>query len=135
MKVSVNDTDYTIGTEDVEILHEDIEGWMVESDGTMTVALDTELNEELIDEGLAREFVNRIQNMRKDAGLEVTDRIKIYYRSTDRLTKALTKLSGYVKQETLATEASNKPPESLVLTEADINGELASIGIQKSIDS
>lgn len=135
MTLTVNSIEYAIEKEDVEIIHEDIEGWMVESDGTMTVALDTELDDELIDEGLAREFVNRLQNMRKDAGLEVTDRIKIYYRSTDRLAKALTKLSGYIKRETLAVDLSNLPPETLALVEADINGERASIGIQKSIDS
>jgi isoleucyl-tRNA synthetase len=135
MTLPISGVDYTIGKEDVEILHEDIEGWMVESDGSMTVALDTELDEELIEEGLAREFVNRVQNMRKDAGLEVTDRIRIYYRSTERLTRALARLSGYVQQETLATEVSNTPPETLALVEADINGEAASIGIEKSIDS
>lgn len=135
MTLLINGVEYTIGEEDVEILHEDIEGWMVESDGSMTVALDTELDDELIEEGLAREFVNRVQKMRKDAGLEVTDRIKIYYRSTERLTKALARLSGYVQQETLATEVSDTPPETLALVEADINGEAASIGIEKSIDS
>ena len=135
MKIAINGTECAIVKEDVEILHEDIQGWMVESNGTMTVALDTELNEELIEEGLAREFVNRVQNMRKDAGLEVTDRIKIYYRSTDRLTKALVRLSAYVRQETLATELSNTPPETLILAEAELNGESASLGIEKSIDS
>ena len=133
--MSINGVEHVIGKEDVEILHEDIQGWMVESDGTMTVALDTELDEDLINEGLAREFVNRLQNMRKDAGLEVTDRIKIYYRATDRLTRALVKLAGYVKQETLATAMSSETPSTLNLTEADINGETASIGIEKSIDS
>jgi len=135
MVVTVNGVDYTLAKEDVEILHEDLQGWMVESDGTMTVALDTELDEELIEEGLAREFVNRVQNMRKDAGYEVTDRIKIFYRSTERLARALTRLSAYVRQETLAVSVSNAPPESLVLLDADINGEKASIGIEKSIDS
>ena len=135
MVVTVNGVDYTLAKEDVEILHEDLQGWMVESDGTMTVALDTELDEELIEEGLAREFVNRVQNMRKDAGYEVTDRIKIFYRSTERLARALTRLSAYVRQETLAVSVSNAPPGSLVLLDADINGEKASIGIEKSIDS
>ena len=57
----------------------------MESDGGFTVALDTELTEELIAEGIAREFVNRIQNMRKDAGFVVTDRIAIAYRAPERL--------------------------------------------------
>lgn len=135
MVVPVNGVEYTIGKEDVEVLHEDLRGWMVESDGSLIVALDTELDDELIDEGLAREFVNRVQNMRKDAGLEVTDRIRIYHRSSERLAKALARLSAYVQQETLATEISNTPPQTLTLVDADINGEAASIGIEKSIDS
>jgi isoleucyl-tRNA synthetase len=108
---------------------------MVETDGALTVALDTELDEELMSEGLAREFVNRIQNMRKESGLEVTDRIKIYYKSQERLAKALGLLAKYVMQETLAVDLSSTPPQGLVLAEADINGEVASIGIEKSIDS
>ncbi|MCX6133349.1 MAG: isoleucine--tRNA ligase [Ignavibacteriales bacterium] len=135
MTLPVNGVEYTIGRDDIEILHEDLKGWMVESDGSMTVALDTELDEELISEGLAREFVNRVQNMRKDAGFEVTDRIKIYYRSTERLANALDRLSDYVRQETLATVVSNAPPAAVTLVDADINGEAASIGIEKSIDS
>jgi isoleucyl-tRNA synthetase len=135
MTLTANGTEYTISREDVEVLHEDIEGWMVETDGTLTVALDTELDEELINEGLAREFVSRIQNMRKESGLEVTDRIKIFYKAQERLSKALAQLAQYVMQETLAVDISSTPPEGSVLLDADINGELASIGIEKSIDS
>ncbi len=135
MVVPVNGVEYSIRKEDVEVIHEDLKGWMVESDGSLTVALDTELGDELIEEGLAREFVNRVQNMRKDAGLEVTDRIRIYHRSSERLAKALTRLSSYVRQETLATEISITPPPALTLVDADINGEATSIGIEKSIDS
>jgi isoleucyl-tRNA synthetase len=135
MTLTANGVEYTIAREDVEVLHEDIEGWMVETDGTLTVALDTELDEELISEGLAREFVNRIQNMRKDSGFEVTDRVKIYYKSGERLAKALGQLAKYVMQETLAVGISSAPPQGLALVDADINGEQASIGIEKSVDS
>lgn len=135
MVVTANGVEYTIAREDVEVLHEDIEGWMVETDGTLTVALDTELDESLISEGLAREFVNRIQNMRKDSGLDVTDRIKIWYKAGERLSKALVQLAAYVKQETLAIEISTNIPANLALVQADINGEDASIGIEKSVDS
>jgi isoleucyl-tRNA synthetase len=135
MVVPVNGVEYTIAKEDVEVLHEDLKGWMVESDGSLTVALDTELDDELLEEGLAREFVNRVQNMRKDAGLEVTDRIRIYHRSSERLGKALARLSAYVQQETLAIGISNAPSSTVTLVDADINGEAASIGIEKSIDS
>ena len=63
--------------EDVEIINEDIPGWLVANEGNVTVALEVELTEELLQEGLARELINRIQNMRKDNGLEITDRIDI----------------------------------------------------------
>jgi isoleucyl-tRNA synthetase len=68
-----------VSSEDVEIVSSEIKDTVVESQNGVTVAVDTELTKELIDEGLAREFVNRIQNMRKDAGFEVTDRIKIFF--------------------------------------------------------
>ncbi|MBI3586603.1 MAG: isoleucine--tRNA ligase [Ignavibacteriales bacterium] len=129
----VNGSEYTIAKEDIEVLHEDIKGWMVESDGSVTVALDTELNDELIDEGLAREFVNRVQNMRKDAGFEVTDRIKIYYHSSERMAKALQRMASYVQQETLATQlvAATGMAPSVSFVEEDINGERTGIGIEK----
>ena len=132
LTIPIDGSHYTIGREDIEVLHEDIKGWMVESDGTITVALDTELDDELIDEGLAREFVSRIQNRRKEAGLEVTDRIKIYYKTTARLDAALGRMAAYVRQETLATDVSSSPPQGLALVEEDVNGERASIGIQKA---
>ncbi len=133
LTLPINCSEYTISKEDIEILHEDIKGWMVESDGSITVALDTELDEELIDEGFAREFVNRIQNMRKAAEFEVTDRIKIYHASTKRLGKALNRMAGYIKQETLATELSDTPPGSLALARAEVNGEQTAIAIEKVV--
>lgn len=102
--IPLNGNTFTIGSEDVEILREDIEGWLVESEGGLTVALDTELNESLVAEGIAREFVNRVQNMRKDSGFEVTDRIVIQFNASDVVTKAIRSQSGYVGSETLATE-------------------------------
>ncbi|MBI3112048.1 MAG: isoleucine--tRNA ligase [Ignavibacteriales bacterium] len=131
LNVPVNGAEYAITREDIEILHEDLQGWMVESDGSVTVALDTELTEELLDEGLAREFVSRIQNIRKDSGLEVMDRIKIYIQSSDRMAKALGRMSGYVRQETLAVELSITPPSNVPLAEEEINDELVSIAIEK----
>ncbi|HCA79763.1 MAG TPA: isoleucine--tRNA ligase [Bacteroidetes bacterium] len=133
--VTINGSEVAIAKEDVDILHEDIKGWLVESDGTLTVALDTGLDDELIDEGFAREFVNRVQNMRKDAGLEVTDRIRIFYRSTERLSKALARLTVYIKQETLAIDVISSPPPDLLLTESEINGEQVLLAIEKSVDS
>ncbi len=116
-----------IGREDVEIFHHDIKGWVVESDGTLTVALDTSLGDELISEGLAREFVNRIQNMRKDAGFDVTDRIRITFSSDEKLAAAVKSQEQYIKGETLAVEISRGEGGSAW----DINGLNCSISIER----
>jgi isoleucyl-tRNA synthetase len=131
LTVSVNGAETTVIKEDVEILHEDIKGWVVETDNELTVALDTELTEELIDEGFAREFVNRVQNMRKDAGYEITDRITIAYRASDRLAKALVLQNSYITSETLAQELNSAPSGVGYSAEWDINGENCSISINR----
>ena len=123
-----------IAPEDVEILHEDITGWLVESDGQTTVALDTTLTDGLIDEGLAREFVNRVQTLRKEAGFEVTDRIRIHHRSSGRLLSALDRLRDYVCAETLATELHAVAPGGacpVTLKSDDINGEATELGVER----
>ncbi|RPI70656.1 MAG: isoleucine--tRNA ligase, partial [Ignavibacteriales bacterium] len=88
--------------EDVEIISTEIKGWVVESEGGVTVAIDTELNEQLLEEGIAREFVNRIQNMRKDAGFDVTDRIMIFFYGSEKLVNAVNSFKNYISNETLA---------------------------------
>lgn len=92
----------TIGLEEVEILSSNIEGWLVESDNGITVAIDTELSEDLIAEGYAREFVNRVQNLRKDSGLDIIDRIKILYKTDTKLVDYVQKFYEYICNETLA---------------------------------
>lgn len=92
----------SISKDDVEIMSHQIEGWVVESEEGVTVAIDTELNEKLIEEGLAREFVNRVQNMRKDAGFDVTDKINISFTGNAELVKAIINFSDYISNETLA---------------------------------
>ena len=103
----VNENPVTIVREDVTINAQSIEGWLVDSVEGLTVALDTTLTPELVNEGLAREFVNRVQNMRKDAGLEVTDRIQIHYETSDRVVQAINRMADYVKSETLATHITS----------------------------
>jgi len=88
--------------EDVEIVSHEIEGWIVESEEGITVAVDTELTEELIAEGYAREFVNRIQNMRKDAGFDVVDRIVVSFSSGQKLIGYVEQFSDYISNEVLA---------------------------------
>ncbi len=88
--------------QEVEITSEDIEGWLVASNGNLTVALDVELNPELINEGIARELVNRIQNLRKDSNLEVTDKIALKIKKDGVVEKAIDKNLTYIKSETLS---------------------------------
>ncbi len=102
LSLEVNSENIEITREDVEIQSSEIEGWMVESEGNVTVAVDKELDEELIAEGYAREFVNRVQNMRKDFGLDVVDRIKVFYNSDKKLMDFIEKFSEYIGQEILA---------------------------------
>lgn len=127
----VNGSHVAISVEDVEIVREDIEGWLVETDGSITVALDTELDDTLVAEGFAREFVNRVQNMRKDAGFEVTNRIGVYYRASERLTDALQRFAEYIKAETLAVEFVNDFKQTPYTSLLDINGEAAEVSIER----
>ena len=88
-------------SDDVEISSQDIPGWLVANANGITVALDITLTEELINEGIARELVNRIQNLRKDSGFEVTDKIKVHLQTSDGLEKAVAANENYIKSETL----------------------------------
>tara|TARA_B110000967_G_scaffold7656_1_gene7712 strand:- start:404 stop:2020 length:1617 start_codon:yes stop_codon:yes gene_type:complete len=89
---------------DVDIQSKDIEGWLVANSNGITVALDIQLNEELKEEGIARELINRIQNLRKDAGFEVTDKIILYLTPHNSLNAALNNNLEYIKAETLTLE-------------------------------
>ena len=93
---------------DVEIVAEDIPGWVVANQDALTVALDIELSEDLLNEGYAREFVNRIQNYRKDSNMDVSDRITIEVESNPQLDKAFTTFADYIKTETLCTSLEIK---------------------------
>jgi isoleucyl-tRNA synthetase len=128
----VNGSPVTVTREDVTISAQSIEGWLVDSGDGLTVALDTTLTPELINEGLAREFVNRVQNMRKDAGLEVTDRIRINFEAPARVADAVTNLSDYIKSETLATQVSSGRDSAEHWEKWEIDGEPCEIGISKA---
>lgn len=90
--------------EDVEITSQDIEGWLVANANGITVALDITISEELKQEGIARELVNRIQNIRKDSGFEVTDKIKVQLKRNGLLEQAILKNVDYIKSETLTND-------------------------------
>jgi len=99
-----NDT-VTITPEDVEISSEDIPGWLVASEGKLTVALDITLTEELKQEGIARDLVNRIQNLRKDSGLDVQDRIRISLQNNNaEVNAAVQAFEKYISEETQAND-------------------------------
>ena len=90
--------------EDFEITSEDMPGWLVASEGKLTVALDITVTDELRREGVARELINRIQNLRKDSGLEVTDKIAVEVEALDELSDSLAIFGDYVAQQVLAVE-------------------------------
>ena len=101
--LDINGKKILIKETDVEVLFKDIEGWQVAQSDGLTVALDMTLTPELIKEGLARELVNRIQNYRKESGLEVTDKIEVYLKENDKLEAAVSENKSYILSETLAT--------------------------------
>jgi len=93
---------------DFEILSNDIEGWLVAHEGNITVALDITINDDLIDEGISREIVSRVQTIRKESGFEVTDRIKIFILQDERISRAINNNIDYIKSETLANSIELK---------------------------
>ncbi|MDX1773148.1 isoleucine--tRNA ligase [Oceanihabitans sediminis] len=101
LDIEINEKSLTLELSDVEITSQDIEGWLVANEGNLTVALDVTISEELREEGIARELVNRIQNLRKDSGFEVTDRINVQLQKDDQIVKAIASNMDYIKTETL----------------------------------
>jgi len=104
LDVEIDNSTETILLEEVEITTQDIEGWLVTNQGNLTVALDVSITDELKNEGIARELVNRIQNLRKEKGLEVTDRINLYIKKDGVIDEAINKNASYIKNETLTKE-------------------------------
>jgi isoleucyl-tRNA synthetase len=102
----VDNKPFEIVTEDVEVISEDIPGWEVNTDGKLTVALDVNLTNELKDEGIARELVNRIQNIRKEKGFEVTDKIEVKIKNNGLVTNSVKNNLNYICTEILASSLS-----------------------------
>jgi isoleucyl-tRNA synthetase len=100
--LNIDGQDVTVESADVDIISEDIPGWLVSNEGNLTVALEVELNDELRNEGMARELVNRIQNIRKDTGLEITDRINVTVESNELTDAAIAGFGDYIKGQVLA---------------------------------
>ncbi len=108
IELEINSEKVKLISEDIEIISSEIEGWLVESEEGVTVAVDTELSEDLISEGYAREFVNRVQNMRKDAGLEVMDKIDVRFEADEKFVDYVLTFSDYIKKEILALSLNEK---------------------------
>ncbi|UKK52509.1 isoleucine--tRNA ligase [Prevotella sp. E2-28] len=102
--INVEGQDLTVEAVDVDIISEDIPGWLVGNEGNLTVALDITLTDELRNEGMARELVNRIQNIRKKSGLEITDRIRVSIEPNEAATKAVEAFGDYIARQVLADE-------------------------------
>ena len=129
LAVVVEDETVQIDYEDVEIVSEDIEGWLVASDNGMTVALDTEVDDSLEREGLAREFVSRLQKIRKDSGYNVTDRVSVTYQCDDSTSEAFQAMRSYIVMETLAI--SLERGEQSLGTDLEINGRHVNVRVER----
>lgn len=103
-QIEIEGEQYELTLEDIEVVSEDIPGWLVTNDGPLIVALDTNLTEELRHEGLARELVNRIQNLRKSSNFNVTDRIHVEIQNDEKVKNAVAHFEGYIKDEVLADQ-------------------------------
>lgn len=129
---------FALVREDVDIMHEDIEGWLVASDEAngIMVALDTEMTAELEMLGLSREVVSRIQALRKESGLEITDRIALVVRGSEKLLDAVKKNDAYIKAETLATVLETGAYDSSFPApgkEEVVNGEICRLSLEKYV--
>ncbi|MCH7948663.1 MAG: isoleucine--tRNA ligase, partial [candidate division Zixibacteria bacterium] len=132
LKLSIDGKDISLSSDEVEVIKNEKDGFAVESNGGLTVALTTLLTADLIDEGFARELVNKIQNMRKSSGYEVTDFISVRIKSTDKIGQAAKKHSEFIKKETLAESfqfSESETPDGA--TEWNINGEKTLIALAK----
>ncbi|MBQ6514950.1 MAG: isoleucine--tRNA ligase [Clostridia bacterium] len=129
----IDDTEVKLVKDDVLTTPMNKPGFIAAEDRGVTVVLDTNLSDELIREGYAREVISKVQTMRKDAGFEVTDRISLYYEGDDELAAALDAYSDMIGRTTLATAiARGKAPEGFVSQQWDINGKKAELGIAKA---
>ena len=115
---------YELVAEDVEILTEDMPGWLVQTNGDLTIALDIELTDALREEGIARELINRIQNLRKSSGLEITNRIRIEFVRNDTIAAAVEHYGDYIANQVLATDIRMVDTVQEPVTIEDMNVQL-----------
>lgn len=129
---SISKDNFEITSDDIEIFTEDIEGWIIESDGNLTVALDTKLDDELIEEGFVREIINKIQTFRKSNDFDVNDIINISYNTSERLSSIINNNTALLQRELLVNEISQFVTKNgSSVYETEINGEPAEFIITK----
>jgi isoleucyl-tRNA synthetase len=132
--VTINGQQIILTTEDVEIISEDIPGWQVANDGKLTVALDITVSDDLRYEGIAREFVNRIQNIRKENGFDVTDKITVLIEDHDFVREAVKRHAAYIGSQTLATAVNLvKKFTGNNIREVDIDEVVVRVSVTKNI--
>ncbi len=135
LQLDENDT-VRLGKNDLDIIRTGLEGWSVETEKNITVALDTELSDSLVREGVAREFVNRIQNMRKEADYDVTDHIQVGFDSNQKIIDAVTSMNDYIKTETLADKIQSKALKQADFIKSwEIEGENCEISIKRNTNN
>ena len=117
---------------DFEITSEDMPGWLVASEGKLTVALDITITDELRREGVARELINRIQNIRKDSGFEVTDKIRVEIEEMELVAGAIEHFADYIASQTLAVEVkAAAAPAGDVVVDSDIDEQPLKIAVTR----
>ncbi len=129
--VALEGGEVVLSEDEVLVIKQEREGFAVESDGGLSVALVTDLDEELVHEGYARELINKIQNMRKASGFEITDRIVVALSSTEQVEKAAQKHNEFIRAETLADELKLSVNSDDNVQEWNINGEKTKISVVK----
>ncbi|MGI9175090.1 MAG: isoleucine--tRNA ligase [Rhodothermales bacterium] len=133
LTLRIDGADVRLEGEDLEITGEGVAGWHVGQEGGVTVALDTEITDGLLREGLAREVVNRVQRLRKTADFDVTDRIALQYHATGGLAEAIGKHAPWIRNETLALELerAHEPAGEAVET-FEIGAETLTVGVRRT---
>ncbi|MDR0907461.1 MAG: isoleucine--tRNA ligase [Rikenellaceae bacterium] len=130
--IAIEGEQLTLSRDDFEITSEDMPGWLVASEGRLTVALDITVTDELRREGVARELINRIQNLRKDSGLEVTDKISVVIESLPFIEESLAEQSDYIASQVLARSVVTAPQATGEFTQqAEIDEQTVEIAITK----
>ena len=130
LKLDVNGQEVTLFKEDLLIETAQIEGYVSENDNGITVVLDTNLSEELLEEGFVREIISKVQTMRKEAGFEVMDKIKVTYEGSEKAENVFAKYADSIGSEVLANEVVKAQPSGYV-KDWKINGEAVTMGVEK----